>query len=208
MKRLFPFVFILMLALEIYFSSFGNSLGVYFTKPFLMPILMIFYGRYSSKINLNVIFALAFSLSGDVLLMLPGSKWFIPGLVSFLVAHLFYTKIFFKQSRLFGAKAFFLILITMAYFTFIKSHLPNDLLGAVLAYCLVISFMGAVAVERPLYLDSYKLVAMGALLFIFSDACIAYSKFVRPFEGSTLAIMSTYGMAQLSLVLGIMKAEN
>ncbi|MCD6285147.1 MAG: hypothetical protein J7M39_04450, partial [Anaerolineae bacterium] len=34
--------------------------------------------------------ALVFSLAGDIFLMLPDEKWFVPGLLAFLVGHLCY----------------------------------------------------------------------------------------------------------------------
>jgi alkylglycerol monooxygenase len=48
--------------------------------------------------------ALLASLAGDVFLMLPGAQWFIPGLASFLVAHLCYIALFRAGTRWFASR--------------------------------------------------------------------------------------------------------
>ncbi len=48
--------------------------------------------------------ALVASLAGDVFLMLPGGQWFIPGLASFLVAHLFYIALFRARQAWFASR--------------------------------------------------------------------------------------------------------
>ena len=73
------------------------------TKPLVMVIAMIFVagcaystganGTYGTKSRALLLGALLFSLGGDVFLMLPGD-YFIPGLASFLVAHVFYIALF------------------------------------------------------------------------------------------------------------------
>lgn len=49
--------------------------------------------RAIDRFDALLIGALLFSLAGDVFLMLPGN-YFIPGLASFLVAHVFYIALF------------------------------------------------------------------------------------------------------------------
>jgi uncharacterized membrane protein YhhN len=65
----------------------------FFSKPFIIPCLALVYISYASIIKGmlwkdSIIIGLAFSWMGDVFLKLDGM--FIPGLISFLIAHIFY----------------------------------------------------------------------------------------------------------------------
>jgi uncharacterized membrane protein YhhN len=52
---------------------------------------LFFYAGFDDAL-LYFALGIIFSLGGDILLMLPNmDRWFLPGLVFFLVAHIFYT---------------------------------------------------------------------------------------------------------------------
>ena len=75
----------------------GSRLAIYIVKPLLMPVLVLITLRAVntnpiSKLYKLIIAALFFSWLGDVFLMLelPNANLFLPGLVSFLIAHIFY----------------------------------------------------------------------------------------------------------------------
>ena len=71
-------------------------------KPLLMPILMLFVfinSKISSSFSKLILFALFFSMAGDVFLM-PYFNNFMLGLASFLVAHVFYIVAFLKGNSL------------------------------------------------------------------------------------------------------------
>ena len=96
-----------------------------------------------------LIAALGGSLAGDVFLMFQG--FFIPGLVSFLVAHLFYVALFKSGQAWFphrGALAATLGIGTAMYAFLWTSGLPPALRAPVAAYVLVIALMAAQAIGR------------------------------------------------------------
>jgi len=66
-------------------------------------------------------------------------------------------------------------------------------------YIGVISTMVALAVStgRPVLI-------LGAVLFFISDACIGWSKFVKEFPGYKMAIITTYHLGQVGLLLGLL----
>ena len=79
----------------------------------------------------------------------------------------------------------------------------------VVAYCIIITMMGIMAGSRQTITKfSYGLVLMGAILFIISDALIAFDKFYSPIAMPSLFVMSTYGIAQLLIVLGFTKEDS
>ena len=83
---------------------------------------------------------------------------------------------------------------------------PNvgDLLPFVIVYIVVLLMLVLVAFLRKPYTNnlSYRLFLFGALSFMFSDSLLALNKFYQSFEMAAVAIMLTYALAQLLIVLG------
>lgn len=148
--------------------------------------------------------ALAFSLAGDVFLMLPRDL-FVPGLASFLVGHLAYI----VGLRYLGSSASgFLagvVLVGLALPVLgtrivgaIRRSDEADLVIPVVVYMGVISLMVVVAGA-----SGVLLALLGAVAFYVSDALIAWTRFVADFRHSRLAVMVTYHLAQVGLVLAL-----
>ena len=53
--------------------------------------------------------------------------------------------------------------------------------------------------------QTYKLVFIGALLFLISDSLLSLNLFYKPILLANVSIMLTYGFAQFLIVLGILK---
>ena len=118
--------------------------------------------------------ALLGSLAGDVFLMFQG--YFIPGLVSFLVAHLFYVALFKQGQRWFAHRGALVATLGtgVAMYTFLwLGGLPAALRGPVAAYVLVIALMAAQALGRASTLrDAPSLwVAIGAVFLCSAIRC-------------------------------------
>jgi alkylglycerol monooxygenase len=152
--------------------------------------------------------ALLASLAGDVLLMLPVNA-FIPGLASFLVAHLFYIALFRRALAWFPSRK--ALLGTLAFggamLVWLWPGLGDPVLrGAVSVYVLVICLMAAQAIGRALVLRDRRavLVALGACVFMASDALIAVNRFVQPVPLASLWILSLYYLAQTLIVFNAM----
>ncbi|MEN9537916.1 MAG: hypothetical protein RLZZ126_151 [Pseudomonadota bacterium] len=151
--------------------------------------------------------ALAMSGVGDVLLMLPGNL-FIPGLASFLVAHLFYLALFrsdMKAAPWFPSKPALAgtLLAALAMYALVWPGLRDPVLQlAVAAYALVIALMAAQALGRATVQKTAasRLVAAGACWFMLSDSLIAINRFVQPIPLSAFWILGTYYLAQLLMV--------
>lgn len=151
--------------------------------------------------------ALLASLAGDVFLMLRGL--FLPGLVSFLLAHLFYIALFRRGAPWFGHRA--ALLATLAagaamYAVLWQGGLPAALRLPVAAYVLVIALMTAQAWARHRVLGGGAAlqVALGACCFMASDALLALNRFVTPLPWSSLWVLSTYYAAQGLIVHGML----
>jgi len=196
-------------------SALGLTQWHLLFKPMTMVIAIILIAnsdhatstlsQYGTKSRSFMLAALAGSLAGDVFLMLPG--FFIPGLVSFLVAHLFYVALFKGGQRWFphrGALAATLCVGAAMYAFLWVGGLPPGLRAPVAAYVLVIALMAAQAMGRATVLRDGPslLVALGAGFFMLSDSLLATNRFVAPLPGSQVWVLGTYYAAQALIVSG------
>ena len=191
-------------------SALGLMDGYMLFKPLTMVIAIIFVAvsAYSTgattRFDALLLGALVFSLAGDVFLMLPGN-YFIPGLASFLVAHLFYIALFRQGQDWFPSKRALVGLLAVGaiMYSVVWGGLIDPVLKiAVAAYVSVISLMAAQAIGRAASTGDSpsRWVAVGACVFMVSDSLIAINKFVTPVALSSLWILATYYCAQMLIV--------
>lgn len=149
------------------------------------------------------VIALTLSMLGDIFLMLPRDL-FVPGLASFLLAHLAYV----VGLRLHGGSGAAWALSAAAVVV-VDAVLARPVLVAVrrrhrevfapvVAYMVVISAMVSAAIAT-----GNVLAAVGAALFFSSDTLIAWNRFVEPKSWMPLAIIVTYHLGQAGLVLSL-----
>ena len=151
-----------------------------------------------------IILGLVFSLAGDIFLMLPRDR-FVQGLISFLIAHLFYIAAFAHESvwALSFWSAIPLLIYGVLMYGMLSPHL-GSLRLPVMVYMLVILLMGCVALGRWMMTgqEGSGVAAMGALFFIASDSLLAVDRFKsKNIRSSQLLILSTYFIAQWLIAL-------
>ncbi len=183
-------------------------------KPLLMPaLILILLSQVKQRTGLFwlLVVSLIFSCAGDSFLMFSGANFFIAGLASFLVAHLFYIALFSQaadskpgpitQNPL---KALPFVLYGLCLIFVLWSGLA-DMKIPVIFYALSILGMALTAYNRKGRVStlSYQLVFAGALLFLISDSMIAINKFKQPIPLADIWIMVTYGLAQYLIVRGM-----
>lgn len=154
------------------------------------------YGRWVSA-------GLLLSCVGDVWLMLPADL-FVPGLVSFLLAHLCYIRAFAPGVR--GLPLLIaslpLLLFALANVLGLWPRLPPGMHLPVLVYVLVIACMAAVALAQWWATRSAGLcgrgglAALGALLFLVSDALLAWDRFAASVPLAIVWVLLSYYLAQ------------
>ena len=180
-------------------------------KPLLMITLLLYFANATKgypRWRLYVMAALVFSWAGDVFLI--SSEWFIAGLVSFLVAHVFYIIAYQKTGAANGELKALDVVKFVAYgIVLIWVIYPGlgGLLIPVLIYALVLLAMGVWAHKRrgATSSASFQLVAIGAILFALSDGLIAINKFAFEVPYERILIMSIYMTAQYLIVQGLIK---
>ncbi len=174
-------------------------------KPLVM-MLAIYYvadplhrRRTPTRFDALLMGGLALSLAGDCFLMFPG--YFIPGLVSFLIAHLFYIALFRQGVAWFPSRRALIITLGFgtAMYAFLLNGLNPVLRVAVAAYVVVIALMAAQAIGRASVLrDKASIaVAVGAGFFMASDALLATNKFAFALPMAQFWVLATYYAAQI-----------
>lgn len=156
-----------------------------------------------------IVIGLFFSFLGDVFLM--WDEYFIPGLICFLLTHVFYIIYFLRLASKHGSfvkKNWWLILplaayaVGMVWFLFPKL---GALAAPVAIYAAVISTMLASCINlfKQIEKSAYTYFIAGAFFFVLSDSLLAINKFYQSFSFAGIAIMSTYVLAQYLIVRGV-----
>lgn len=145
-----------------------------------------------------VLIGLGLSLAGDVFLMWP-KEGFLPGLVSFLLAHLAYLWAFTRVARLAAKPLVFLAYgaLAAAILSQLWPGVPGPLRVPVVAYVLCLASMAAqAAVVWRSGAPRGAVLAVGGAFFMTSDALLATNKFATALPMASLWILATYWAAQ------------
>lgn len=184
-------------------------------KPLATFTLVVLVARCSPpaprSLRNGVVAGLACSLAGDVLLMLS-PRLFVAGLVAFLVAHLCYLRAFRLDARWFGDRLALagLAAIGASMLAVLWASLPAALKAPVLAYVVVIVAMAAQAWARRRDRPSRatNAAAIGATLFVVSDALLAIDRFRAPIPLAPVWVLGTYWLAQWGIAQSVREARS
>ena len=123
---------------------------------------------------------------------------FIFQIAFFAVAHIFYIADFAPKCKFTLKRIVALVLfsaIVLPFLGYVLMHIGDRVeMIAVAIYGVLIYSMGFTALLQNRKFSI--LYAIAAMLFIFSDSCIAYNKFVEHIPNATMWIMTTYYAAQ------------
>lgn len=180
---------------------------VYLFKP-LTTLLIIGVALLGVSPNpmykILIIVGLVFCLGGDVFLMLP-ARYFIAGLVSFLLGHIFYIAAFVIDGGfLLSLWTIPLLVYGIFIYWLLHPHLGN-MRGPVLAYVFIILTMAwqALAHWSLWQTTSALLAALGAVSFVISDSVLALDRFREKFHSARIIVLSTYWLAQWLIALSV-----
>lgn len=205
------FLIILMFDAILHIVLQKNRTAVLITKPFLIPLLVLYYGFGNPGENWLLIIGALFGWGGDVLLMWAEKpKMFMFGLLSFMVGHFFYIATFLLSIETWSVN---LLLGLIAIPIFIGYSLwfvkkikdgAGKMYVPVIVYIVVIEIMSFTALLRAI---DFGILAgwttfIGSLFFIISDSIIAWNKFVKEIKEERILVMTTYILAQFLIVQG------
>ncbi len=187
----------------------GQRLLVYLFKPLTTSLLLLLAvlstSAHGARYQLAIVIGLVCSLIGDIFLMLPRDR-FVPGLASFLLAHVAYLVGFTADVPLGTAPVLALPLLAAAV-PLLRLLWPDlgTLRLPVLVYAATILLMVWLAWGRSwtLLTPGAMFAAMGATFFMASDAILALDRFHRPIRQAQSLIMTSYVAAQALIALSV-----
>lgn len=213
----------------LFYVSFGLILLYFaitnwFTKalPIWVLAVSIFFkslkkGNNNNKHSLMIIIGLIFSSFGDIFLEIvdhyKAENLFIPGLVSFLLAHIAYIYGMYVPII---TTTYLSFPVLLAYYYWIMSQLipkaKDELRIPVLIYGVAICSMGLMAINRVFSSSITKTSAilglLGSLSFVLSDSILAFNKFYAPIENAKFLVMVTYYSAQILITASVLSAPS
>ena len=169
-------------------------------KPLATIVIIAFAWRRGGRADVRhaVLAGLVLSLGGDVALLWP-RQGFLPGLVSFLLAHLAYLWAFTRERRLAARWQPFAAygVLAVAILALLWPGVPAALRAPVGAYVACLASMAAqAAVLWRAGLPRAGVLALGGGLFLCSDALLATNKFAVALPAASLWILASYWGAQ------------
>lgn len=186
----------------------GQKVLEYVFKPLTLVLLIgcaLALDPVDETVRAWFVIALVLSLVGDVFLMLPREQLFVFGLGAFLLGHIAYIVGMHVDGvdglRFLGGLVLVMALLAVigtAILRGVRAGSEPELAGPVVAYMFVISAMVASAIGVGRLPG-----VVGAGLFYVSDALIAWNRFRDETRHGRLAIIVTYHLAQLGLVLSL-----
>ena len=202
-------VLVAVLAIRAHYLEDRQHWQVYAFKP-LATLLILALALSLSPARPDYQWAIAaglvLSTAGDVFLMLPRDR-FVAGLASFLLAHLCYLRAFSIEVP-FGAGLLLWLPFIAAggmVVALVWPGLKPALRGPVVVYVIVIAAMAGQATGRWYVSGSMVALAaaVGAGLFVVSDAVLAIDRFRWPFRAARAVTLSTYWAAQLLIAISV-----
>jgi uncharacterized membrane protein YhhN len=176
--------------------------------PVLKTVMCVLLAVLAARQGLKLFaIALLLSAAGDAFLGIDGARYFIPGLVSFLLTHVLYTVLFIRSTPaqrvpIRGWRIVAGIAIPLFAIWFSVTLWPK--LGA-LALPVVLYTAVIVAMANTSLRMAAATIPLGALFFMTSDSLLSLEKFIGAPAWVGPVVWATYALAQLLIAYGMLQ---
>ncbi len=174
-------------------------------------LAVIAFGLARGRDGKLLCLALMFSSLGDIFLALHNGNYFVFGLLSFLVAHLFFITLWIRHwdtpLQTNGKQK--LLVVTLLLFLVAMLWWLLPIPGLSIPVAIYMCVLTTMVITAALADFKSNWVVMGAILFLLSDTLIALSAF-KDVVGGRLAgflIWSTYYLAQYLIAVGFIAIQ-
>ncbi|HEU4812007.1 MAG TPA: lysoplasmalogenase [Nocardioides sp.] len=163
-------------------------------------------GATDDAVGRWLLVALLFGLLGDIALLGDSLARFKAGVAAFLVGHLAYLVCFATLGlpRPGWSWAALLVLLVSVVVTRDVTPATHRQGGAALSVPVAVYTVAIGAMLICAWFTGEPLIALGATIFVASDATLSVDRFVRPLPSAHLVVMVTYHVGQALMVAGVL----
>jgi len=195
----------------------------YVTKPFLMPLIAVYYILAAPFICGFILSGISFGFVGDILLMLSSPEKrkvaFMIGLIAYPISHIFYIVAFIFNFLTNGASYEFLYwtlgvsipIILLGIFASIKILPKAEKMKIPMLVNIIILVLMGIASTLLFYSPVFALkgvitLVVGVFVYMFSVLIYAWNNYVKQVPFERLIKMSTYLLGLFLVIQGFIWA--
>jgi len=201
----FLLIYLVLTIIHMSFRSENMKRPSAITKVMLMPSLLLYYLSLNTDTSLYlylICLALLLGTAGDAFLLAGRrGKLFYAGMLCFFVGHLAYITYFFLHLQSWSYLLFALLVLALPLYRIILSFFPSKEAPILGIYASILILLAAFTASALSYI-----ALGGAIFFAVSDYLIAL-EIVEKRTFSETAVMGTYTLAQLLLIVGILHLQ-
>lgn len=208
MLLLLSFLTILLGIFYLYSAEKQLTIGMYLLKPGTMVIIifiaMLGLEDSSSTYSWWILAGLLFSILGDIFLMLPKDR-FVYGLISFLAGHVCYVVAFLHVPGGGEVEIWVIgVLLLIAIFYLVKLSKGVFRSGGFMLFLAVTAYVAIItSMVWAAFYTQQPIIIAGAILFFFSDAILAWDRFVGKLTYRNFLVMIPYYLAQYLFAISL-----
>lgn len=189
----------------------GDRRTEIWAKPLVLASLFVaavVLGATETAAGTWLLAALVFGLLGDVALLSDSLPRFRAGVLAFLVGHLAYLVCFAALGLTVPAWSWAGLAVLAVALWATRDVVPatHRLGGRALSVPVAVYSVVIGAMLLFAWFTGVPLVALGATVFVVSDATLSINRFVRPIPHAHLILMVTYHVGQALIVAGVLAA--
>ena len=189
----------------------GDRRTEVWAKPLVLSSLIVaavILGATETAAGTWLLAALVFWLLGDVALLSDSLPRFRAGVLAFLVGHLAYLVCFAALGLTVPAWSWAGLAVLAVALWATRDVVPatHRLGGRALSVPVAVYSVVIGAMLLFAWFTGVPLVALGATVFVVSDATLSIDRFVRPIPHAHLILMVTYHVGQALIVAGVLTA--
>ena len=189
----------------------GDRRTEVWAKPLVLSSLIVaaaVLGATETAAGTWLLAALVFGLLGDVALLSDSLPRFRAGVLAFLVGHLAYLVCFAALGLTVPAWSWAGLAVLAVALWATRDVVPatHRLGGRALSVPVAVYSVVIGAMLLFAWFTGVPLVALGATVFVVSDATLSIDRFVRPIPHAHLILMVTYHVGQALIVAGVLTA--
>lgn len=209
----FTFIYFLVLAIDILVKLYGPIEYRYFSKPFLIPLLLLYYYHnketHNKRGQLWVFLALTSFLIGDILIINHLNQVSLAAsLLFFTLGKLFFSLKFIHKEDFNVVRLIPFSILLFAYIFLLVGFVYQDLnvffSAAIISFFFTLVIFQFAFLRKGVYSSrSYYYVFFGVLLFLVSESIMAIKTFKQNIPYQDFLIMLAYGSSIYLITTGI-----